>query len=302
MATIVILSGCGGGGGGAISSPVPAKAVNGSYTTLCAEVDNASVYFFAKATTVTYAIEATHPTYGSSSGSCSPDFAGCSTGQDVNYPFTPGVYKLFDDGTTVVEAVREAQWWRPEGMEASVNAGAPKTDIHYIRLSHKISGVASWPQFLVLYMDGNLRLKPQPPAGTSDTCFGSSVIVGPNAEAKRPFAEISSVKYVSSSGTLEIAYKDGNMATLHIKSVSRDKAIVVVTTSSSPTVPFVTFRSMYVGAGNADVDSVQWKDASGTLQDVPIMDYKGGDVTELLFHRTAWSKHNTSAPDIRIKL
>jgi len=68
------------------------------------------------------------------------------------------------------------------------------------------------------------------------------------------------------------------------------------------TLPFATFRSMFVADGNADVDHVRWKDASGALHDDAIMTFSGGEGTEWFFYRRTRSQHNTSAPDIRIRL
>jgi len=129
---------------------------------------------------------------------CAADFSSCPP-PGTTYPLTPGVFKLFDDGETVVEAVREASWWRPNGMATSVDAGAPVTDVHYVRVYRKIAGVNEWPQFFVLYMDGNLRLIPHPPMGVRSVCFGSSMLIGPASPASRPIAEIASARYISGS-------------------------------------------------------------------------------------------------------
>lgn len=67
-------------------------------------------------------------------------------------------------------------------------------------------------------------------------------------------------------------------------------------------VPFVTFRSMFVAEGNADVGRVRWRDTSGVMYDDPIIAFAGGEGSEWLFYRSSRSTHNTSAPDIRIRL
>ena len=85
-----------------------------------------------------------------------------------------------------IGAVRDSSWWQPHGMAASVDDGLPATDIHYVRVYRKIPETSEWPQFLVLYIDGNLRLIPHPPEGMARVCFGSSVIVGPAAMSARP--------------------------------------------------------------------------------------------------------------------
>lgn len=297
LVSTFVLSGCGNGGGGSSSVSVPITATNNTATSTYAEGDNVNVPITGLLTS--FVIEATHPVYNIAGGNCNPDFSGGSSAGDPVYDFTPTTYKLFDNGTKIFDAVREAHWWRPTGMDVSLNGGTPKKDIHYVRLYRKIANVASWPQFLVLYSDGNLRLKPHP-QGTTDNCFGSSVIIGPAAVAKRPFTEIATANYVSSKDMLEIGYKDGSSATIHVEEVNRTHAVVRATFNTLNALPLVTFRSMFVALGNCDIDHVKWTDTAGTLHDDLVSKFVSGESTSWLFHRSAWSNHNTSAPDIRI--
>ncbi|MCH8069121.1 MAG: hypothetical protein IID16_07665 [Candidatus Marinimicrobia bacterium] len=282
------------------ASLTTAIASNQSISTLCAEDDNINIPFSGDVTS--FVIEATHPSYEVGTDICTPDFSNCPP-PEPGHPFTPCVYKLFDDGETVIEAVREAEWWRPNGMEVSVDAGTPVTDIHYVRVYRKIAGANEWPQYFVIYMDGNLRLIPHPPVGVTSVCFGSSVIIGPASIALRPIAEITSARYVSASKSMEVLYQTGGSATLDLQEVNRTIARVPITVNyPTSTLPFATFRSMFVINGNADVDHVLWRNTSGALHDDPIMTFSGGEGTEWFFYRSSWSQHNTSAPDIRIRL
>ncbi len=281
-------------------TPVGAQATNRSTTTQCSEENNVDIDFAGRV--VSFVIEATHPDYYVPPDSCAPDFHNCEPAT-LGFPFTPGVFKLFDDGETVFEAVREASWWRPNGMMAAVDNNAPVIDIHYIRIYRRIAGTSEYPQVLVLYMDGNLRLIPQPPAGASSVCFGSSVIVSPAAPAPRPIAEIASVIYFPGSTTVEIKYKDGGSANIILREVNRSLARVqVVINYPTDTLPFATFRSMYVADDNADVGRVKWLDIFGVVHDDPVLAFQGGRGTDWFFYRNTRSQHNTSAPDIRIKL
>lgn len=187
---ILVAISYGEGYGSTAPSLTTARTINQSIETQCAEEDNVNIPFLGNVTS--FVVEATHPTYEVEIDNCKPDFRNCPPA-GTTYPFTPGVFKLFDDGETVVEAVREASWWRPNGMAVSVDDGTPVTDIHYVRVYRKIAGANEWPQFFVLYMDGNLRLIPHPPVGIPSVCFGSSVIIGPTPIASRPIAEITSV-------------------------------------------------------------------------------------------------------------
>jgi hypothetical protein len=279
------------------------RALDQSTTTQCAEHDNVNIPFLG--TVASFTVEAMHPGYHGyhvSTYACMADFTNCPP-PDPGYPFPPGVFTLFDDGETVVEAVREASWWRPNGMAAAADDGAPVTDMHYVRVSRKIPDANEWPQFLALYMDGNLRLIPHPPGGAKSVCFGSSVIIGPAAIAARPIAEISSVRYLSKSQTLEIMYRTGGSAHLIVQDVNRAMARVwVIVRYPTDRLPFATLRSMFVAEGNADVDHVQWEDAAGRTHDDAILTFPGGNGTEWCFYRRTSSRHNPSAPDLRISL
>jgi len=305
VAANLCLAGCGEREGRAATEAAAAtpKAMgsNRSTPTLCAEQDNVNIPLTGAVKSFT--IEATHPTYAVGNDNCAPDFANCPDDPGPTYSFTPQVYKLLDDGETVVEAVREATWWRPTGMTAQVDDGRRVFTIHYLRVYRKIAGAAEWPQVLVLYMDGNLRLIPQPPVGRASVCFGSSVVVGPAAIAERPIAAIRSVRYRSSLRTLEVAYREGGAATLRLGTIDRQRALVTVKVNyPTDAKPFATFRSMYVKDGNADVDHVQWRDVAGKLRDSKVLRFPGGESSAWFFHRATRSQHNTSAPDIRIAL
>lgn len=277
-----------------------AYATNRSTPTLCAEEDNVNIPFWGKVDS--FAVEATHPTYDVGTDNCGADFSNCSPSNETTYTFSPGRFKLFDDGETVVEAVREDKWWRPNGMTVSVNILTPVINIHYVVISRKIIGVNEWPQFFVLYMDGNLRLIPHPPVGRNSVCFGSSVIIGPAPLATRPIAEITSVKYISTSKTMEVTYKTGGSAILSLKEVNRSMARVQVAVKyPTDTMPFTTFRSMYIDGTNADVSRVNWKDTSGGVHDDAIMTFQGG-TEKWIFYRSTRSRHNSSAPDITIQV
>ncbi|GAG45804.1 unnamed protein product, partial [marine sediment metagenome] len=98
---------------------------------------------------------------------------------------------------------------------------------HYLRWYRKIAGANSWPQFLVLYQDGNMRLKPHPPVGRADVCFSSSVIIGPAAPNTRPYVDIEEVDVSPSTSSLRITYRSGGEAELNV-SVDRVEAVADV--------------------------------------------------------------------------
>src|SRR5205814_4887173 len=147
--------------------------------------------------------------------------------------------------------VRDPNFHQP-GMTVTVGKTVEK-GIHFIRIIRRIGGTDSWPEVLVLYSDGNLRLKPQAPGDTEhDPVFGSSVIIGPAKLAARPVALIKSLTYVPRTDSLKLIYRHGGRVTLRIARMTRRVARVVVTGSydAKRNIPFATFRSMFVEDGN----------------------------------------------------
>jgi hypothetical protein len=297
LALLGFLNGCSDSG---TTSSATAIAANHSTPTLCAEEDNVNIPLLGDVQS--FVVEATHPTYDIGQDNCDPDFTNCPP-PEPGYPFLPRVYSLFDDGETVVEAVRERSWWQPGGMTAGVDDSCGPADIHYVRVYRKIASANEWPQFFVLYADGNMRLIPHPPVGRDSVCFGSSVIIGPAAVGARPIAEIDSARYVSASKTMEVTYRTGGSARLDLADVTRTRAHVTVTVDyPTEAAPFATFRSMFVAEDNADVGHVRWRDPGDTTHEAGVMQFAGGEGTEWFFHRQIRSRHNTSAPDICIRL
>jgi hypothetical protein len=286
-------------------SPSFVQAANATQVTACAEEDNVNVPLSANPNLTSFTIEATHPRYSVDSVGCEPNHNDCPPPAAPAGTFQPEVRKLYDRPDGVIEAVREASWWRPNGMSVSVDDDPPFLDAHFVRLAKGIPGSPSEiPQVLVLYMDGNLRLIPLPPQGKPSVCFGSSVIVGPALVGARPIAEIERVRYTSRDETFAISYRNGGMATLRLTEITREAARVRVYVSyPHKDVPFATFRSMFVAAGNADVDTVEWLDTTGARNfHEPVASFRGGQSDSWLFLRTTPSVHNNSAPDLRISV
>lgn len=268
-------------------------AENRSTSTTCAEEDNIDVPLFAPHYD-RYKVIATHPTYDIGADNCEADFSGCITSEG----FTADTCtEIHNDGTNIIQECVVAGWWRPYTMDIIVEESIGS--YYYLTLSRKIDGENSWPQSLVLYQDGYMRLKPHPPEGRKDTCFGSSVIVGPAAPSSRPFTDIDEVKVNIPDLSLDLTYREGGTAHIDL-SVDRSQAVAMVSFdySTSKTIPFATFRSMYITDGNADVDHVLTP-----LREFPILNgwatLKG---PWWFFYRAIKSVHNTSAPDIRLEV
>jgi hypothetical protein len=279
--------------------------------TQCAEEDNVNVPLTPAGNVrkLAFSIEARHPAYEIGQDSRDADFSNCppappSTGAAA----PPETVSLYDDHvSTAIVGVRDPNFHRP-GMRVSAG-GAPADGVHYIRLIRRIAGTDSWPEVLVLYSDGNLRLKPQaPPSGGDaafggDPVFGSSVVVGPAPQSQRPVADIRSVRYSPSDQTLHVRYAArGSRADLRLGRVDRLVTRVRVTARypSGPAVAFATLRSMFVSDGNNDVDSVAWADEGGAVRQENMGAFRTATASAVSFTRALRSRHNTSAPDIWI--
>ena len=273
-------------------------ARNQSTATECSEVSNVNIPLSGSVTS--FVVEATHPVYTFTEDNCERDPTDCPALPPDN-PNAAQVTKLYDDGETVIEAVTEMNWWRPKGMGVSVDKGQEASNAHYLRLYRRSEEKESWPQFLIFYSDGSMRLNPQPPVGKQNVCFGSSVIIGPAAVADKPFADVIYARYVSLIKRLIVVFKNGGQATLDLSKLNRQTARVKVTVNyPTDKLPFATFRSMYAAPDKADVDNVRWTDAMGMKHEIDVMAFTNAVGKEFFFYRGVPSKHNTSAPDIRI--
>lgn len=282
-----------------------AVASNYSYPDLCAEHDNVNVALQGEVTR--FAIIATHPAYGPTNCDCSPDFNGCPPQTNLlhQYAFLAG--GIYDNGEDYLKIRNETNFWRPKGMAVTVDGQLRLVDetnrtdnVQCLQIGRKTSDADSWPEFFVLYADGNLRLIPLPGPHQEKVCFGSSVVVGPAPLRKQPFCEIASADYRTATRTLLLTYRTGGTATLDLNTLTRTNAVVRVQVDYPTDQPFCTFRSMFVTAGVSDCDSVWWKDAHGLPHTQPIMSFTTGSGTEWSFRRNTISVHNQSAPDIRI--
>ena len=274
-------------------------ADNLSKPTLCAEEDNVHIALRAAPLqhVESFVVEARQPTYEIGVDHSEPNFTNCPTFNDPVFHFAnPGTFKLFDDGTTVINAVREATFYRPQAM--SVQSGGTSIDnVHYIQVYRRIAGTSSYPQVLVGYTDGNFRLKPQPEAGRNDEVFGSSIILGPAVDAARPFVDIKSIQYLPGADSFAVRYRSGGSATLALESVTRDVLRLDVSADYEAEA-FARFRSMYVADANSDADHLLWHDGTGTQHNDPILNFQGGVGSDFLLTRDTRSLHNTSGPDI----
>jgi hypothetical protein len=276
-------------------------AVNRSTRTLDPEEDNINVPIYIPAGRK-FTITATSPVYDIGQDNCKPDFSHVPPGPATSKaPLKPDwCTEIYDDGDVALEVCKVNQWWRGKDMQVTTRSATAKGS--YLRVYKKIKDENSSPQFFVLYEDGNVRLKPHPPVGLTDVCFGSSVIVGPAKPAARPFVDVEQVVFVN-SGTrihLFLFFSESSGGAHLTLGVDRNAAVGEVEPIgpvADSQAPIATFRSMWVEDGNADVDRVETPQG-----DFAILGWDRLAGPSWRFHRKIRSKHNTSSPDISISI
>ena len=279
-----------------------ARAENLSYCTTCAEEDNINIPLYGVGVSH-YEVIATHPAYDYGDDNCDADFSGCDVATLqarglLNCP--PAIY---DDGVNVITVCTETDWWLPNIM--TVTVGSETVTGHRLVWNNKVLGVDSWPEVLVMYQDGNMRLKPHPDFGRDDVCFGSSVIIGPAPrDDERPYVEIEQILVDPVAMTMELVYRNGGSAQLSL-TVDRVQATLEVLADYDSQDSFATFRSMYVAEDNSDAARVATAVGDYALLNVPSSSWTPAwpilSGPEWFFYREEVSNHNTSAPDILVR-
>jgi hypothetical protein len=311
--------------------PGSIRAVSRFARTSCAEEDNVNIPMTGQISC--FNVTATHPAFPVPTDNCAADFANCAA-TSVGFPFgdfpssdrcmartmrrdeagslTGYGCKIADDGATAVWAVRQPEWWRPQGMAVTATRDGAVTgsasDAHFVTVSRNTGTPGEYPEFFVWYQDANARLIPFPPAGRPSVCFGSSVIIGPANLETRPYATITSLAFrhvVDAPDTLTAFYATGGSATATLTTVDRMQASVRVTVGY-PTAPsFATVRSMFrdpsAGPASFDVERVERRDETGHISSTHIAEFREGCGISWRFYRTTRSTHNTSAPDLTIR-
>lgn len=282
---------------------------NLSTPTACAEEDNVSIALTG-AGVRRLRVEALQPPYIAevAQESSAPDFSGCNFDgskhpTDPQHPFEPRVRVLHEDRDWRIVGRVLPSFWRAQ--QVSVQLGAVRErGFHLIQLLRRIDG--QFREVLVLYpADGYWRFKPLPLPHLDDGVYGSSLLLGPITQAGRPVVEISHIRIEPRPMRLHLRFAEGGSAVLRVAEASRVRTAIDV--RLSPAVPqtqaFAMVRSMYVAPDNADVSEVRWhadSERASTQQRMPLPQLETLQVRSVVFGRSQRSRHNTSAPDLRL--
>ena len=213
--------------------------------------------------------------------------------------------EIFNDGMTIIEGVDYDMWWRiNETMTVMIDNKNLYGNVDYLRIYQRSPWTHNgFSQVFVIYQDGNIRLLPMTPHGLDWVPFGSSVLLGQtDLHSKRPSAPISHINIDAAKLYMTIFFKDGGFISLQIKTTNKQTQLILSGAKyvkDMRTHPFLTFRSMWVADGNADVDHVT---VDGTLTERIISDWTELTGTFVAFYRKCISTHNTLSPDITLNI
>jgi hypothetical protein len=267
---------------------------NATHATRCAEEDNVYVKLTGAAIEH-FTITAMHPAYagGIATDRTAPDFANCDQSHDPAFPFTPKDLTLYEDADYALVGHSFGSFWRPESVDFRVGNKVTR-GLHLVQLIRKTGGRRI--EILVLYpADGYWRVKPLPPHGIADTAYGSSFLIGPIEEEKRPFVRLSSILFDPKRLEFRLGFATGAGTLRVVRDTPTETRLSVTLPKSHGTEPFAALRSMFVSAQMADTAEVVLNPGHRTL---PIAGPFSTAGTEAIFARSLPSQHNTSAPDI----
>ncbi len=267
---------------------------NATHATRCAEEDNVYVKLIGAAIGH-FTITATHPAYAGSIATdrTAPDFANCNQSHDTAIPFAPKDLTLYEDATYALIGHSFASFWRPESVDFRVGRTVTH-GLHLVQLVRKTGGRRI--KILVLYpADGYWRIKPLPQRGVTDTAYGSSFLIGPIEEEKRPFVRLSSIVFDPKRLEFRLDFATGAGTLRVVRDTPAETRLAVTLPRSHGAVPFAALRSMFVSPQMADTAEIVLNPGHRTL---PIAEPFSTAATEAIFARSLPSQHNTSGPDI----
>jgi len=278
------------------------EAINASTPTRCAETDNVYVKFLSPKVR-RFTVEAVHPAYlgGLIADDKAPNFGTCDMSRDPVFKFTPRQVTLYTDAKWELRGFTYPNFWRPNQVAVRIGDRV-EIGLHLLQLWTR--GTERNEEILVLYpADGYWRARPLAPLKLGwdidpllPTAYGSSFMVGPVEQKRRPFVDIKDVVFDPAAGAFHLDFVRGGAATVRIETLNRERmSLDVRLEKPMGKMPFAALRSMFVSAENADVAEVA---VNGMAGKTPVMKFRRARVSEFWAGRSRPSHHNTSAPDM----
>ncbi len=277
------------------------SVANKSEPVLCAEKDNVALEFSSPLAR-SLQIQAVHPAYIGMirTDRFAPDFTSCDMTADPAFHADHSRRVTFYESPDLwLTGYVFPSFWRPANTPVRVGDHV-ETGLHLVQLWVRARERAE--EVLVFYPpDGYWRARPLTFGDLPNTAYGSSFLVGPVETQGRPIVDLKSIAFDPPTRTFTLAFARGGSATLKVASVDSSgiKLEVAYSGAMPDDRPFAAMRSMFVTDFNADVARVAWRTKGGAgWGEAPIMQWKGGDATEVWAGRVTPSMHNLSAPDM----
>lgn len=288
---------------GSGAEEIAVDVVNASTPTLCAEIDNVHVKLQGEAVR-SFTIEAAHPAFMGMVvvDRSAPDFRNCDMSGDPAFRAEPRRVTLFETPDMQLIGHTFPSFWRDRQVPVRVGDRV-ETGLHLLQLWMRFEDRTE--EVLVLYpADGYWRARPISPTRLRWTAYGSSFLIGPVENARRPLVDIAEISFDPATRSLHTTFVRGGGATVALAELDREHVVLDVTMDPPVAAdhPFAALRSMFVTDTNADVGQLAWRDKGADgWQQSPVMSFTRGKAAELWAGRAVPSRHNLSAPDMTFR-
>lgn len=279
------------------------KVENLSEPVLCAEKDNVTLAV-SSPEVKQFRIEAAHPSYinGLQADSYHPDWTACEFAEEALAQPPPKKVTLYEGIDLWITGYTFPNFWRDR--KVPVRVGDKVNDnFHLIQLWVLRNGRPE--EVLVLYPgDGYWRARPLPPKHLGWSSYGSSFLIGPVEQDGRPVVNLDEVSFDPKTLTFTLKFAAGGEARMQVSGLDRDvQALDVTFDKPIAGHPFAALRSMYVTRFNNDsADVAVLEKGANSWREEPVMSFTGAKTaTDVWLGRNAFSRHNTSAPDMVLK-
>lgn len=276
------------------------KVENLSEPVLCAEKDNVTLTF-SSPDVKRFRIEAVHPAYINAllADSFQPDWTACEFAGEVLSQPPPRKVTLYEGIDVWITGYTFPAFWRDRKVPVRVG---DKVDDSFHLIQVWVRRNERSEEVLVLYPpDGYWRARPLPPKHLGWSSYGSSFLVGPVEQNGRPLVDLDEVIFDPETLTFTLKFARGGEARLKISKLDSEAQVIDVTFDKPIAAhPFAALRSMYVTRFNNDAADVAVLEKSAQAwREEPVMSFTGAETaTSLWLGRNAFSRHNTSAPDM----
>ena len=285
----------------ATANAMAVEVTNRSEPVQCAEKDNVTLAF-ASTKVRSFRIEAAHPVYLATGlrESSEADWTACDMSADPVHKAVapPRKTVIYKDNELLVTGETLPAFWRPGTGTVRVGDRV-EPDLHLLQVWLMHDKVPE--EVLAIYpRDGYWRPRPLSPTGLKTGPFGSSFLIGPIEQKKRPFVVIKELIFDPKTRTFAVTFERGGAATVRIAEANTSRmALDVVFDRPIVGRPLAMLRSMYITEFNNDVAriAVRQKGAKAWNEE-NIMKFHRALATEVWAGRLSPSQHNTMSPDI----